>query len=194
MFNSTSPNWRKLVQSLVLASITVGVGVSSGALNAAQLKDGRTTFDIAPRLEQFTTLRPDTGDRRAIYYITVDVPATAGESLKTLTVTLVQGRFFPRLRYRLDQLEVFQGDRRNRGTVVPIASAEYDEDAQTLTIDLAEAVAPGQTITFALKPVRNPSRQGVYLFEIGAVPAGEQPIARRIGIGRLNIFGDADPK
>lgn len=186
--------WLGLAGAIVLSAVSPVLGqLQAVQLQAVQLSDGTTVFNTPPRLVDFTALRRDANDRRAIYYVTVDIPANAGEPLKALQVTLIRGRSIPRLRYRLDDIEVFQGNRRNRGEALPVATADYDRDTKTLTVQLKEAAAPGQLITFALKPVRNPSRQGVYLFDIGAAPEGENPVMRRIGTGRLDIFEDADP-
>lgn len=176
--------WLGLAGALILSAIAP----QNAQLIAVQLSDGTTVFDSPPRLVEFTSLRRDANDRRAIYYVTVDLPPDSGESLKTLQVIQTQGRFFPRLQYRLDEIEVFRGDRQNRGETLPVESAEYDEDTETLTLHLAEAAEPGQIITFALKPVRNPSDGGVYLFEVIALPEGDRPVAQRVGTGRLNIF------
>ncbi|NER78927.1 MAG: DUF2808 domain-containing protein [Leptolyngbya sp. SIO1D8] len=155
--------------------------------NAAQLSDGTTVFDSPPRLVSFTTTRNRTNDRRATYYITVDLLPEAGEPLKTLQVELIEGRF-RQLDYRLDEIRVFEGDRGSQGADFPLESADYDDDTQILTVYLAEAAEPGQTITLALSPFRNPDRSGVYLFEVTAAPEGDLPVFQRVGTGRLNIF------
>lgn len=156
-------------------------------LDAAQFEDGRTVFDTPPRLIDFMTTRDYTNDRRATYYATVALLPETGESLKTLQIALISGRF-PRLAYRLDEIKVFEGERRDRGDAFAIETAEYEDDTKTLTVRLAEAAEPGQTLTFALKPTRNPSREGVYLFEITAAPDGDLPVSQRVGTGRINIF------
>ncbi len=177
----------RLVSLGLGALLITAIAASPTTLTAAQLADGTTMFDSPPRLVSFVTTRDRTNDSRATYYVTVDLLPEAGESLKTLQVSLIEGRF-RRLDYRLDDLEVFQGDRRDRGEAIPIESATYDDATQTLTVQLATAAAPGQLVTFALSPNRNPARGGVYLFEVTAAPEGERPVSQRVGTGRLNIF------
>ena len=167
--------------------LTTTIAVSPTALTAAQLADGSTMFDSPPRLVSFVTTRDRTNDSRATYYVTVDLLPEAGEPLKTLQVSLIEGRF-RQLNYRLDDLEVFQGDRSDRGERLPIEFATYDNAAQTLTVRLATTAVPGQRVTLALSPTRNPSRGGVYLFDVTAAPDGELPVTQRVGTGRLNIF------
>lgn len=154
---------------------------------AVQLGDGTTAFTSPPRLADFVTFDTAAGERYPTYYVTVNLLPEAGEPLQTLTVSLIEGRF-TRLNFRTDAIRVFEGTRRDRQTAYPVASVEYDDDAQTLTIRLAEPVAPGQLITFALPLVRNPRWEGVYLYEVTAAPAGEAPRFQRVGIGRIHIY------
>lgn len=181
--NKRTQQWLGFTGGLLLGAIAI----QAPQLNAAQLSDGTTVFDSPPRLVSFVTTRDNTNDKRATYYITVNLLPEAGEPLKTLQVSLIEGRF-TRLDYRLDNLEVFQGDRGDRGDTFAVESAQYDDDLQRLTVRLAEAIAPGQLVTFALSPTRNPSQEGVYLFEVTAAPEGESPVFQRVGTGRLNIF------
>ena len=175
--------WLGLAGTLLLFTIAV----PTPRLNAAQLGDGTTVFDSPPRLVSFVTTRNSTNDKRATYYVTVNLLPEAGESLQTLQIALIEGRF-TRLAYRLDELQVFRGDRGDRGNAFTIESAEYNDDQQVLTVRLAEPAEPGQLVTFALSPARNPAREGVYLFEVTAAPEGSQPVFQRVGTGRLNIF------
>jgi hypothetical protein len=186
--------------SLLLGALLMGaLGIPAIAplpfsLQAAQLSDGSTMFNSPPRLVSFVTTRDRASDRNAIYYVTVDLLPEAVEPLQTLQVSLIEGRF-PRLDYHTEEIEVFQGERHDRGQPLAIAAADYNDDTQTLTIQMAAAIAPGQRITFALKPVRNPAWEGVYLFEVTAAPAGEKPVFQRVGTGRIHIFrpDNADP-
>ncbi len=156
-------------------------------LQAAQLRDGTTVFESPPRLVDFMTTRDRTSDTRATYYITVNLLPEAGEPLQTLTVTLAEGRF-QQLAYRLGDMVVFRGDRQHRGETIPIAAAQYDQETQVLTIDLQEPIQPGEMVTFGIKPVRNPYQEGVYLFEVAALPAGDDPVPQRVGTGRIQIY------
>jgi hypothetical protein len=154
---------------------------------AVQLGDGSTMFTSPPRLVSFVTTRDRANDRNATYYVTVDLLPAAGEPLQTLQVSLIAGRF-TRLNYHTDEIEVFQGDRGDRGEGFAIAAANYEDDTQTLTIQMTEPITPGQRITFALKPVRNPAWEGVYLYEVTAAPAGPNPVFQRVGTGRIHIY------
>ncbi|MEO1093639.1 MAG: DUF2808 domain-containing protein [Cyanobacteria bacterium J06638_28] len=177
----------KMLRRMTRVLLILALATPIVELKAAQFRDGTTVFDSPPRLVEFVTTRDRTNTTRATYYITVNLLPETGEPLKTLTVSLTEGRF-NRLRYRLDEIVVFQGDRQNRGAFIPVESAEYAENTQTLTIRLVEAVSPGQLVTFGIKPVRNPNRDGIYLFNVTAAPAGDQPVFQRVGTGRIHIY------
>lgn len=179
-------------RSRMMWALTVLMWAIAAALlpvGAVELSDGSTMFTSPPRLVSFVTTENVTNRKNATYYVTVNLLPEAGEALKTLKVSLIEGRF-TRLDYHTDEIEVFAGEQGDRQRDYAVDFAEYDEDSQTLTVQLATAADPGQHLTFALKPVRNPTRAGVYLFEVNAAPAGENPVFQRAGTGRLNIFED----
>ena len=183
--------WLKRRSRMMWAMVALVCAVVTTLLpvGAVELSDGSTMFTSPPRLVSFVTTENVTNRKNATYYVTVNLLPEAGEALKTLKVSLIEGRF-TRLDYRTDDIEVFAGDRGDRQRDYAVDFAEYAEDSQTLTVQLATAADPGQHLTFALKPVRNPTRAGVYLFEVTAAPAGATPVFQRAGTGRLNIFDD----
>ncbi|MDA0672143.1 MAG: DUF2808 domain-containing protein [Cyanobacteria bacterium] len=152
-----------------------------------QFPDGTVAFTTPPRLAAFEATRNLTGVRHVTYYFTVTLPAAADEGLKTLEIQLIEGRA-NRLGYDLEATTVFGGHPDDRGPDLAIASTAYDEDTQTVTLTLAEAAAPGQDLTVALHPVRNPVWEGVYLFELTAWPAGELTRSQRVGTARLHLY------
>lgn len=185
---SRKMGWRSLLVLGLASATCVGTIMSHGIPTAAvQLADGTTAFNSPPRLTDFVTLDTYTNERHPTYYVTVNLLPEAGESLETLTVSLIEGRF-TRLNYRTDGIRVFAGTRRDRGPEYSVAVADFDDDSQTLTIQLAEPAEPGQLITFALDLVRNPRWDGVYLYDVTAAPAGENPRFQRIGTGRIHIY------
>lgn len=185
--------WRSRLW-LGLAAVGMGGAIALHSLPTAavQLGDGTTMFTSPPRLADFVTFDTRTFERSPTYYVTVNLLPEAGEPLQTLTVRLIEGRF-TRLDFRTHALRVFAGTRGDRGAEYAIAAADYDDDAQTLTIQLAEPAAPGQQLTFALELVRNPRQPGVYLYEVTAAPAGVQPRFQRVGTGRIHIYERHDP-
>lgn len=183
--------WRtRLGLGLVGAIAVLSLGTPWPLVSAAQLSDGSTVFTSPPRLVDFVTTNDSANKRDVTYYVTINLLPEAEEPLETLSVELVEGRF-RRLNYHTDRIEVFEGTPRDREDNYPIASAEYDDDTQTVTVQLSQSVPPGEVITLALKPVRNPSRGGVYLFRVTAAPAGSNPVAQRVGTGRIHIYRDS---
>ncbi|MEM1311615.1 MAG: DUF2808 domain-containing protein [Cyanobacteria bacterium P01_C01_bin.70] len=170
--------------SAMLLAAIASVALPSGAV---QLGDGTTAFDSPPRLDGFMTFDELAQARNAIYYVTVHLLPEAGEPLQTVSISLIEGRF-TRLDYRTDQIAVYGGNPRERSTEYPVESASYDDDSQTLTIRLAQPAEPGQNLTFELNLVRNPRFEGVYLYDVTAAPAGENPRFQRIGTGRIHIY------
>lgn len=156
-------------------------------LQAAEFSDGTVVFDRPPLLQAFRTTRNGTSERNATYYFTLDFPETSGEALQTIQISLIEGRA-PQLRYHLDDTAVYAGTYQDRGQVFAIANATHDEDSQTVTVTLEEAILPGQPITLALKPVHNPRWSGVYLFDITTIPKGESGRPQRAGTARLQIY------
>ncbi len=174
----------------VVAGLLMSVGGSVRShpnAVAAQFADGRTQFDRPPQLVDFVATQDTASRGNVTYYVTVELLPETGEPLKTLTVRLVEGRF-PQLNFRTEETATYLGERGDRDRPIALDSATFDADSQTLTLELQEAIAPGQVVTFALRPNRNPSFEGVYLFAVAAAPAGDTPVVQQIGIGRLNIF------
>jgi hypothetical protein len=157
------------------------------AAHSVQFPDGTVAFTTPPRLANFAATRNLAGVRNATYYFTVTLPAEAEAGLKTLEIALIEGRA-NRLDFDLDDTAVFVGTRDERGSALPLEGATYDEDSQTVTLTLAEAAAPGQILTFALHPRRNPRWEGVYLFELTAFPDGDLVRSQRVGTARLHIY------
>ncbi|MEM6437081.1 MAG: DUF2808 domain-containing protein, partial [Cyanobacteria bacterium P01_D01_bin.115] len=74
--------------ALVCAVVTTLLPVG-----AVELSDGSTMFTSPPRLVSFVTTENVTNRKNATYYVTVNLLPEAGEALKTLKVSLIEGRF-----------------------------------------------------------------------------------------------------
>lgn len=172
-----------------LAGLATSLAISffPSPLPAVQLGDGSTMFTNPPRLVSFVTDENEAARRNVTYSITVNLLPDAGEPLQTLRVSLIEGRF-RRLNYRLDHIEVSGSGADSAKEKYAISSASFDDDSQVLTINLVDPIPPGQMATFELDLVRNPSRAGVYLYDVSAAPTGENPVFQRVGTGRINIF------
>ncbi|HEY9763525.1 MAG TPA: DUF2808 domain-containing protein [Trichocoleus sp.] len=167
------------VSLLPLSRITLPVA-------AVELADGTVAFVNPPRLTAASTTRNGV-DENATYYLTLDLPAEASVGLQRVTIRLSEGRA-PLLRFNLGATTAFEGTRYARGATLPLAAVTEDRDSQTVTIEFDPAVAPGRTVTLALRPNRNPHVGGVYLFEVTAYPAGERVQSYFSGYARLQFY------
>lgn len=172
------------------ACLTAAIALTSGLrpLSAVELR-GTTFFERPPSLVGATTTRDSVNASRPTYYFTIDVPDNAGEPLQQIAIAQHNNQGVTgNIQFDLEETRAFVGTRRQRGDALPLQSVSYDRDTRTLVIDFAPTVAPGQTVTIALKPRHNPRRGGVYLFGVTAFPEGSQPHGQFLGYGRLQFY------
>jgi len=173
------------VTHLLALSLAGALGFAPGAI-AVRQADGTVSFEASPRLLSATTTFRGVSQRGAKYYFTVSVPETAGEPLETVVISKRSGT--SEIDYRLDRTFAFAGTRRERGRELPLAAVDYDEATEVFTIAFAEPVAPGETFTVGLRPVRNPRFGGTYLFAVEVFPRGEKTLGLNLGVGRLQFI------
>ena len=141
-----------------------------------------------PLLVATTTTFNAIGVKQAVYYFTLQVPANSREPLQKITFTQRQG--LEQIRFDEKGSYAFQGTPGRQGESLAIALATNDRQNQTTTVTFNQPLAPGQTVTIALRPFRNPIYEGVYLFELAALPSSPSTQAQTIGIGRLQFYQD----
>lgn len=197
--NPALPLHRVMPSGLGIASLLV-VGASSWPLlsplapkpaAAIQYSDGTIAFTAPPRLDNAYATRSRVGAINPTYYLTFHLPASAEEPLARIKVELFEGRRDPLLRYRLETTTAFVGTPRQRGAVVPLGQLQQDLEQKSITVNFEPGIAPGQTITLALTPERNPRFSGTYLFSVTGYPAGAQVRPEFMGYARL-AFYEAD--
>jgi hypothetical protein len=71
--------------------------------------------------------------------------------------------------------------------LIPLAAVRGDSKPGEVTLMFDTPVEPGKTVTIAVKPKRNPSIGGVYLFGITAYPTGDHSPGLYLGSGRIHI-------
>lgn len=176
--------------SRFLSTLLIGAGVCSLpqlAANAVTLGSGAIAFSQPPRLVSASTPYNEASVSDTTYYFTVEVPATAGEALKQVTFTQVSG--IENIEFNQNDTAAFVGTRDRRGEKLAVKTATSN-DKQNFTVNFAQPISPGQTVTIALRPYRNPSNSGVYLFGVKGFPSGEQTIGQFLGVGRLQFYQD----
>jgi hypothetical protein len=181
----------------------LGIGVMLGSAGflavdgqdaqAIEYRDGGIGFSHPLRLIDSRATRNITGDSHVTYYLQFDFPAAAEEPLDKVVVTLEEGRRDPLFSYRLDAIRAVAhtatGD-----LVLPLGEVTQDADTKTLTIAFAPAVDPGNSITLALKPTRNPRFEGVYLFGVTAFPVGDNVEPTFMGYARFHFYTPDGPR
>jgi hypothetical protein len=182
---------------LRIASAGLGVGALLGtaalgsslvhptAVEALELR-GRTYFTAPPVKVIFRNYYSNTWESGGEYYFTVPLPAGAGEALGALQIQQVRGvdRSFG---FLVERSRAFQGEPRREGPPVPV-EVQFDPATRLFEIRFPQPVAPGQTVTLALRPQRNPGQADTYLFAVTAFPAGPEPEATPVGFARMPIY------
>jgi hypothetical protein len=121
----------------------------------------------------------------ATYYFTLEVPADAGEPLQKVTITQKAG-FDRSLDYDLKRSVAFEGASYRRGKLVavPIREVTFNRKSQIATVNFDPPVSPGTVVTVGLKPYKNPSTSGIYLFGVVAYPPGDKPRSQFLAFRR----------
>lgn len=183
--NSNSSLITGLVIGLSLPILVQTVAIPT---KAAQQRDGFGHFDQPPSLLDTGAMR--NRNNEGMYYLTLDLPSDAGESLAGVTVD-PQNQSDPdrQLRFDLDETEAFLGTARDPGTSVELQTVEQIETSGSVQIVFAQPINPGTTVTIGLTPGRRPNYRHTYQFGVTAIPAAEQPSPAFLGYGQIS-FGD----
>lgn len=161
-------------------------GVTSPATQVIGLTNGRISFDKPPDLLSTVTTYNDTNVWGAQYFFTVSLPEKAGKPLGRVTVNQRQG--FEEIRFKVEDTEAFEGTPRHKGRKLDLKEVTKDTQTPTISVTFDPPVQPGTTVTIRLRPIRNPSVGGVYIFGVTAFPAVENPYGLYLGIGRLHFY------
>jgi hypothetical protein len=182
-----TPLARAMALAIALVPSTLGpLLLSTSPAASIQYRDGRVEFSYPPRLTDSYSTRNLAGESHPTYYLTIDFPAAAAEPLDRLVISLAEG-YDPTFSYRLEATAAFVNPPQGRQPL-PLGEVTEDRASQTLTLQFSPPLPPGQTITLALTPYRNPRHAGVYLFGVQAYPIGENPQPSFIGYARLSFY------
>ncbi|MDJ0572140.1 MAG: DUF2808 domain-containing protein [Pleurocapsa sp. MO_192.B19] len=181
---------RKLFASSLIAIATIVAGVNVIALNpteAVELGNGQRAFVRGPRLISSAATFSNRNSSAATYKFTIEVPKNAGEALKAVQIT--QKKNTDTVVFKNNKSRAFEG-KNIAGVSIPLASIGGESQPGETTVVFDTPVEPGNTVTIAVKPKRNPSTGGVYLFGITAYPTGENSPGLYLGSGRIHIDQD----
>lgn len=164
--------------------------LSPPSAQAAEPQD-RGYFVRPPSLEAARVTQAHVFAQGATYYFTLSLPNHDNTPLQKISIAQQDAASRARfVQFDLSQTEVFVGTPDQKGELIPVREAQFAPDNQTLLLTLDSPVQPGDTVTVALHPKRNPRRDGLYLFGITAFPTGVAPQGQFLGFGRLQFYGD----
>jgi hypothetical protein len=153
---------------------------------AAELRGGIRFFSRPPQLLESSTTFNGVSIPAAKYYFTIALPDGAGNPLGKV---VFQSQDSPDpIDFELEKTEAFIGDRQQRGRQIPLNPTEFNRESGQLTVNFATPIAPGETVTIRLKPVKNPDVPGVYQFRLFAFPAGAKAQSMDLGIARFQFY------
>jgi len=175
---------------ILLTTAMATWGMSMPFSQAVTLADGTVYFVQPPRLLKATTTQSATYAWGATYYFTLDLPENAGEPLRRVTIAQREG--IDALRYDLKDTQAFVGEPRGKRQAVALSEVIGDRKTRTVSVRFDPPIAPGQTVTVGLRPVRNPNIGGVYLFGVTAFPEGQKAHGQFLGFGRLQFYEARD--
>lgn len=170
--------------SLALAILLPGSFLSADAFD---LGDGRKVFRKAPVLTRSATSFSAV-NTPATYQFTIEVPESADEALKAVTISPKKGA--KDINFDVSDSRAFMGDSFAGGTELSLANIGGGQmnDSNEVTVVFDEPIQPGNTVTVSLEAQRNPSIGGVYLFGVTAYPEGENSPGLYLGSGQLRIY------
>lgn len=123
---------------------------------------------------------------RPHYYFTFNIPNSSPQGVGQVSITPETNP--ESIAFDLQKTLVFQGTNRERGVAIPLQSVSQDPKTQVITIAFANPVPPNTTFTVSLQAYNNPGLAGTYLFRVQISPAGQNPIALDLGVGRLSFY------
>lgn len=177
------------VSTLFAASLATVVslwGIVAPSTPAIELVNGKVPFKKPLDLISATTTYNDTDVWGARYYFTISIPENAGEALGRVTINQRQG--FEDIEFKLKDTQAFVGTPRHKGERLTLKEVTKDPESPTIAVTFDPPVKPGTIVTIELRPVRNPSFGGVYIFGVTVFPAAENPYSLYLGVGRLHFY------
>jgi hypothetical protein len=153
---------------------------------AGQLSNGKTFFNHPPLLLEASTTYKDVWVWAAKYYFTIFLPENAGEPLRQ--VVFQQKPSPEMIDFYPEKMIAFMGTRNERRQALNIQQSQWNSETNSMTITFDPPISPGTTVTVGLKPLRNPSVAGTYLFGVTVFPEGAIAQSMYLGVGRLHFY------
>ena len=139
---------------------------------ALTLRNGKTYFESVPTLLDAYTTQNGVNFSGASYFFNITVPNNAGVPLKKVEIKQFRA---------MDDVDL-DFDRAEMGQEISM------DESRKISVVFNPPIAPGESVSIRLRPVRNPRFGGVYLFGVTAFPQGEDPHGQFLGFGRLHFY------
>jgi len=158
--------------------------VAIAPARALEWRDG-TVFLRSPWKADLISYDTTIGAGPVTWYLTLSLDPDAGASLARLSFQQSRGadRDF---QYSPERTSAFLGRPRQQGRTLPVR-AVFEPEARRLIVEFPEPVAPGETLTVALRPWTNPMVADTYQFQVVVWPAGPRAQASPVGTTSLRI-------
>ncbi len=186
----TGPRHRLLKAAALLALAMPGLILPVQAPAGALELRGRTYFEKAPWRITFRNYYSTVFQSGGEYYFTIEMPESAGAGLGALEIRQTAGVDW-QFSFDVSRTRAFLGQPRREGPALPI-EADFDDERRQFRIRFSTPPGPGQTVTVALRPYRNPAAADLYQFAVTAEPAGADPVPQAVGFARMPIYNSLD--
>jgi hypothetical protein len=154
-----------------------------------------TAFATALQLKKSNSLYSTVDFYPSTYQFGIRIPPEANQPLARLTISIPTdfGGFGANIPNPGDVKAYIPSNPDSAGAFLPARtlSTRITLEGRTVVIDFDQPIEPNQTVAVDLKPIRNPSQAGTYLYEINAFPLGSKPVKQFVGFGRL-VFREAN--
>lgn len=165
-------------------------GVAAPVL-AIQFPSGETAFNGSPKLLR-AAVTDTTFEAYPVYYqFTVELPAKLDEPLGQLRIEIPNeyGVFGlqppnPKVVRAFIPTEPYA---QSPQYAAKSLSAQVTVQGQTVALSFDPPVPPGNVVTVEWGPLRNPTQDGTYLYDVTAYPAGSKARPQTVGYGRITI-------
>jgi hypothetical protein len=154
---------------------------------AREITERQEAFTTSPRLIRSATTFLQKNNSVARYQFTIEVPKNSGETLKSIKVTQKQN--VETVVFNPNKTRAALGNNIS-GIDIPLAATGGESKPGEITVVFDKPIEPGNTVTISVKPRRNPSVGGVYLFGITAYPTEGNSGEVYLGSGRIHISQD----
>ncbi len=170
--------------------ILIVLGVTTPVL-AIQFASGETAFNGSPKLLRAAVTDTSYEAYPVYYQFTVELPAKLDEPLGQLRIQIpneygVYGLLPPSPKDVRAFIPSEPNAQAPQYAAKPLL-AQVTVQGQTVALNFDPPIPPGTVVTVEWGPLRNPTQDGTYLYDVTAYPAGNSPRPQFVGYGRITI-------